>query len=422
MNDNKPVLSRRNFLMNAIAAAGVLTLADRLALAEQMASGKALTINDIHSAGLPPGIIRMSSNENPLGPSPKAMEAVEKYKWNSNRYSWYEQDEKGIPKSLSTRTTLNDALAKANGITLPAPYKSESGYDRQDNPFLVTSGSGRILDLLSLTYLVPDGGEIIEAEYGYGDFIEKAEDLAEEGFATRAIKIPMTKDHGHDLEAMLKAVTPETRLMVITNPNNPTGTLISYEALEQFVNAVPKHVVVVIDEAYIHFVTDPNYKPAVSLALSNDNVVVVRTFSKVYGIKGLGLGYAITSQTIKDRLSLYNTNSASAVASMAGAAALEDFDHVEAVRQTVTESKALMYKSFEKMGLEYIPSEGCFVMVNINRDAEQIKDAMANRRRVNVSTRNLRSLETWLRISAGTKEETEVFLSTLELMLSRQRL
>ena len=163
----------------------------------------------------------------------------------------------------------------------------------------MTSGSGRILDLLSLTYLVPDGGEIIEAEYGYGDFIEKAEDLAEEGFATRAIKLPLTKDHGHDLEAMLKAVTPETRLMVITNPNNPTGTLISYEALEQFVNAVPKHVVVVIDEAYIHFVTDPNYKPAVSLALSNDNVVVVRTFSKVYGIKGLGLGYAITSQTIK---------------------------------------------------------------------------------------------------------------------------
>ncbi|MDP6051448.1 MAG: aminotransferase class I/II-fold pyridoxal phosphate-dependent enzyme, partial [Candidatus Latescibacteria bacterium] len=222
MDDNKPVLSRRNFLMNAIAAAGVLTLADRLALAEEMAAGKALTINDIHSAGLPPGIIRMSSNENPLGPSPKAMEAVEKYKWNSNRYSWYEQDEKGIPKSLSTRATLNDALAKANGITLPAPYKRESSYDRQDNPFLVTSGSGRILDLLALTYLVPDGGEIIEAEYGYGDFIEKAEDFAEKGFATRAIKIPMTKDHGHDLKAMLNAVTPETRLMVITNPNNPT--------------------------------------------------------------------------------------------------------------------------------------------------------------------------------------------------------
>jgi histidinol-phosphate aminotransferase len=407
-------VSRRGFLKGALLGSAALAWGDRLALAEQMAGEQAITIKDIDSAGLPPGMIRMSSNENPLGPSPKAMEAVEKHMWSANRYAWYEEDARGRLQRLDPELELIRALAKVDGIELP------DGFDPDDetNPFFLAPGSGRILKLLAIAYLSQGGGETIEAEVAYGDISEEAEVFNEAGMPTNIIRVPMTKDHRHDLDAMLKAITPKTTLLVITNPNNPTGTLLSYQALEQFVSAVPKDVVVIIDEAYVHFVDDPNYRSAISLATANDNVIVIRTFSKVYGIRGILLGYAVTSPTIKKKLALYNSGRASAIAQIAGAAALGDLDHVQKSRQIVLDSKARLVKAFDEMGLEYIPSQSSFMMVNVKRDARTIRNEMW-KQRVSISNRGSAEMPGWLRISAGTMEETEVFIQTLKRVLEK---
>ena len=134
---------------------------------------------------------------------------------------------------------------------------------------------------------------------------------------------------------MLAAITPKTSVVVITNPNNPTGTLLSFEETEKFVEAVPSDVLVVIDEAYIHFVRDPAYRTAVSLATKHDNVIVTRTFSKVFGMPGMRLGYGICSQAIQEKLGFYSTGRANALAYAAGEAAVKDRNHYNPFRAVV---------------------------------------------------------------------------------------
>ena len=387
-----------------------------LVMGTQLALAQSITVKDIDSAGLPPGMVRMSSNENPMGPSSKAVEAVMKYIHNSNRYSWYELDENGNPKSLNPGTLLAKALAKVDGVALPINFNPRS----DETPYFFAAGSGRILKLLSIAYLSRGDGEVIEAEIAYGDISEEAEELNERGIPTNVIRVPMTKDYRHDLDAMLKAITPKTSLVVITNPNNPTGTLLTYKELDNFVNAAPKHVVIVIDEAYIHFVDDPDYQKysAIPLALTNDNVIVVRTFSKVYGIRGILLGYSVASSKINERMSIFNTGRASALAQIAGTAAVEDQEHFQKSRQAVLDSKKLMYEAFDELDLEYIPSQSSFVLVNVGRDSQNVRNEMW-KRRVSISTRGSQHMEGWIRISAGTSDETEVFLSTLKTVLTK---
>lgn len=394
--------------------------------AQQNTADAPISVKDINSVGIPPGFIRLSSNENPLGPSPRAVEAIGAWAWSINRYTWYEADsrgrvviEDGKPKELDPETGLIKGLAKIHQVDLPETFAP----DDDPHPYVLASGSGEILDLLSTAYLVQGGGEVIEAEASYGDISDRAEDFNMAGIATTIIRVPMKADHGIDLNAMRAAITPKTTLVVITNPNNPTGTLLSYEELERFVNSVPNHCVVVIDEAYIDFVDDPNYKSAIDLAKTRDNVVVVRTFSKVYGIRGVGLGYAFTSQSVKKKLDLYKNTAASELALIAGTAALRDDEHAQKVKQAVRDSKAVMYRAFEEMGLDYIPSQSCFVMVNVHRDSETVENEMW-RNRVSIRGTSGRKLgwfdvmKGWVRVSAGTVAETKVFVQTLKEVMT----
>jgi histidinol-phosphate aminotransferase len=215
---------------------------------------------------------------------------------------------------------------------------------------------------------------------------------------------------------MLQAITPKTSLVVITNPNNPTGTLLSYEAIEEFVDALPEHVVVIIDEAYYHFIKDPNYRSAITLATSRDNVIVVRTFAKVYGIRGVMVGYAITSQAIKQKLMLYNSGRTSPLALMAALAALGDHEHVRRSRETVIASRERLFEAFEEMGLEYIPSETNFVQFNVNRDTKVVRQALLDRR-IAISPRGSHKMKGWLRVSVGTMEETDTFIKAFRDVL-----
>lgn len=419
LNRNKETvdsgLSRRRFLSGALAgglAGAAMTLTDRLALAQTMAKG-GLTAKDIHGIGVEPGFVRMALNENPIGPSPRALEAIAENMFKINRYSFGGGD-------------IYSALAEFDGIELPPPREMPSGMGgmggggfrrRRRTPFFITAGSGALLTQIALAYLSKGGTEVIEADMGYGDVAGEAEDYLEAGIDVNIIRTPM-KNHKHDLDAMLAAITPKTSVVVITNPNNPTGTLLSFEEQEKFVNAVPSNVLVVIDEAYIHFVRDPAYRTAVSLATSHDNVIVTRTFSKVFGMPGMRLGYGICSQAIQQKLGFYSTGRANALAYAAGEASLKDRNHYNRSRAVVQHFRDRLEDEFTKMGLEYIPSESNFMMVDLGKPSMNIMREMF-RKGVMVTNRRRQQMPTWIRVSSGDERETEVFLNVLKEALGK---
>lgn len=407
-------VSRRRFLTGALAgglAGAALTLADRLALAQTMASG-GLTAKDIHGIGVEPGLVRMALNENPIGPSPRALQAIAENMFKINRYSFGGGD-------------IYGALAEFDGIELPpAPARSRDtgGFGggfrrRRQTPFFITAGSGALLSQISLAYLSKGGTEVIEADMGYGDVSGEAENYQEAGLDVNVIRTPV-KNHKHDLEAMLAAITPRTSVVVITNPNNPTGTLLSFEETEKFVAAVPSNVLVVIDEAYIHFVRDPEYRTAASLATRHDNVIVTRTFSKVFGMPGMRLGYGICSQAVQEKLRFYSTGRANALAYAAGEASLKDRNHYNRSRAVVQHFRDRLEDEFTKMGLEYIPSESNFMMVDLGKPSMDIMREMF-RKGVMVTNRRRRQMPTWIRVSSGDERETEVFLNVLKEVLGK---
>ena len=412
MNDTvESGLSRRRFLTGALAAGAALTLADRLALAQTMASG-GLTAKDIHGVGVDPGLVRLALNENPIGPSPLALKAIAENMFKINRYSFGGGD-------------INGALAEFDGIELPPPPRfggmggmGGGGFRfRRETPFFITAGSGALLTQIALAYLSKGGTELIEADMGYGDVSRDAGDYQESGIDVNIIRTPM-KDHTHDLDAMLAAITPKTSVVVITNPNNPTGTLLSFEETEKFVEAVPSNVLVVIDEAYIHFVRDPAYRTAVSLATKHDNVIVTRTFSKVFGMPGMRLGYGICSQAIQEKLGFYSTGRANALAYAAGEAAVKDRNHYNRSRAVVMHFRERLEEEFTKMGLEYIPSESNFMMVDLGKPSMNIMREMF-RKGVMVTNRRRQQMPSWIRVSSGDERETEVFLNVLKDVLGK---
>jgi len=399
-------LTRRGFMKGAIAAGAAVTLSDKLAMATKMISGKAPTIEGVRGVGVDPGLVRMSLNENPLGPSPRAVEAIADRMFGVNRYG----------------TELGDllqALSEFDEVELPKRDPNRSFFRSPPGPFILSSGSSQILGLLSLAYLSREGGEVVEAEFGYGQ-LSRAGSFYKEifGVDVNVIKATMTKGYKHDLDVMADLITEKTSLAVITNPNNPTGTLLQTEEMDQFITKIPSSVVVVIDEAYLHFAEQDPIPSAIPLALKYDNVIVVRTFSKAYAMAALRLGYGVASQKIQTELRKYSTGGPNVLASVAGAAAVRDLDHLQKSREVVWQFKHRLYEEFDKMGLEYIPSQGTFIMVNINRSSRAVVTEM-RKRKVSVSSRRQDEFKNWIRISAGTHYETEVFLKTLKDVLSK---
>ncbi len=407
----KPGVSRRGFITGALAAGAALTLADRIALAQTMASSASglLTAKDIHGIGVEPGLVRMALNENPIGPSPRALQAIAEHMFKINRYSFGGGD-------------LPGALAEFDGIELPPPPEAPPGMGggfrfRRQTPFFITAGSGALLSQIALAYLSKGGTEVVEADMGYGGVSGEAENYQESGIDVNIVRVPV-KDFRHDLDAMLAAITPRTSVVVVTNPNNPTGTLLSFEETEKFVAAVPSNVLVVIDEAYIHFVRDPEYKTAAPLAIRHENVIVTRTFSKVFGMPGMRLGYGICSQAIQEKLRFYSTGRANALALAAGEASLKDRSHYDRSRAVVRHFRDRLEDEFTRMGLEYIPSDSNFMMVDLGRPSMNVMREMF-RRGVMVTNRRRRQLPTWIRVSSGDERETEVFLNVLKEVLGK---
>lgn len=400
----RPV-SRRSLLEGAVGGLAAMTLGERLAFAQTLVSGPSpLTAADIRGFGVEPGTVAIDSNENPLGPSPAAIQAVASHLYDMNRYDW------NAPRMLA------DKVAAHLGLPEPTPETKRA--------VLVQGGSGYLLRHVALVLGIADGeGESIEAEPGYGSvsstFLEHRKRF---GSLASAIRVPTGEDYVHDLDALHSAITPKTTLVVITNPNNPAGTIVSNEELRRFVDAVPEHVTILIDEAYIHFVREPGYESAIELAHRRKNVLVSRTFSKVYGLAGMRVGCLIGNPELLDRLDFYgNSSGVSKLSCYAASAALDDEGFVRRTVRTTNTGKDYLYDQLDRMGLRYTRSHSSFVQVDLERDAAEVQKALAEQN-VKLGRYGLSgnpAFATLIRFTVGTAEELEVAVRALESYLSR---
>ena len=371
--------SRREFTRAVGAGLGATLVATRLG--EEFASGARLP------ADAPADSIQLNANENPYGPSKKALEAMTRSQGVAARY----------PDAAEAE--LVEVIAKLHGV----------------EPANVTlgCGSGEILRLAAMAFLTR-GKTVVVAEPTFEAVLGYARVPAAD-----PVKVPLTADFRHDLPAMAKACDTRTGLVYICNPNNPTATIVTRSELERLLAQAPKTATVLVDEAYHHFVEDPRYSSSTEWIGKVPNLVVCRTFSKVYGMAGMRLGYAVGTKKNIARMRehvIWNNSNASVLA--AAKASLEDIEHVPRHREQNNSTRRWLCEEFERDGRRYIPSETNFVMVDVGGDVSAVIPKFRERKLL--VGRKFPSLANWLRISIGTKKEMESFLTALrEIVPSR---
>lgn len=327
--------------------------------------------------------VKLASNESPLGPSPRAMAAAQAALKDITRYP----DGNGFG--------LKAALARR--LNIP-PEQITLG-----------NGSNDILELVARGFVTPQN-EVIFSEHAFALYPIVTRAVGARAVVTRA------RSYGHDLVAMQQAITEHTRLVLIANPNNPTGTWLRAEALESFIGSVPAQVLVVVDEAYFEYVREPDYPDATRWLARFPNLIVTRTFSKIYGLAGLRVGYALSSSAIADILNRvrqpFNVN---CIALAAAAAALEDADYLERAAQVNIEGMRGLTAAFAEMGLPYIPSVGNFICVEVGA-ADRVYEALL---REGVIVRPVANygLPKHLRVTVGLAQENERFIRALKIVL-----
>lgn len=323
-----------------------------------------------------PRVIKLASNENPLGPSPKAIAVLTEGAATLHRY----------PDGGAFR--LREALADRWKVT--------------SDHVILGNGSDEVLGLLARAFLSP-GDEAVMADHTF--VIYKMEVMAAHG---KAVTVPL-KEWRHDLTAMAEAVTPRTKLLFVCNPNNPTGTMVSADEVEQLMGRVPEHVIVVFDEAYFEYVRSSNFPDAMAYVRQGRNAIVLRTFSKIYGLAGLRIGYGVTTPEITNFLNRvrppFNANS---IAQRAALAALGDDEHVARSRSVNQAGMEQIVKGLTALGFAPIPSEANFVYVDIGRDGGQVFDALL---RQGIIVRHIEGR--MIRVTIGQVEENEAFLTAL---------
>ena len=331
-------------------------------------------------------IIKLASNENPLGPSPRALEALAAA---AAGISFYPE---------GAAPALRAAVARAQNVP--------------EDTLVFGNGSDEVLHLLALSYLRP-GDEAVQGDPSFAMY----EIYAAQSNAV-SVKVPLTADLVHDLDAMAAAVTDRTRMVFIANPNNPTGTLVRQADMERFLDRVPENVIVVLDQAYDEYVDDPEKPDLRPLVLAGRNVVLLHTFSKAYGLAGLRVGYGIMRPEIAEVLnrvrSPFNVN---LPAQAAAAAALSDTDHV--ARTVALNAEGLRYfaAEFEAMGLAYTPSQGNFILVDTGRDSRDVFHAL-QKLGVIVRAAHGMGLPQHIRVSTGTMDQNRRFIAALKDVLA----
>jgi len=372
------MLSRRQFGSRLAGVVGAALVARRFVTLAAEARQPLGALGDV---------VRLNSNENPYGPSPKALEAMSRSQGIAGRY----------PDALHSRVV--EAIARLHRV------KPEN--------VLLGCGSGEILKIADMAFLGP-GKNVVAAEPTFEAVFEYARVTRAE-----AIKVPLTADGRHDLVRMARATSERTGLVYVCNPNNPTGTVVSRDDFVAFLGHVPKSTTVLVDEAYHHFVEDPRYASAFEWVDKAPNLVVVRTFSKIYGLAGMRLGYAVSSRenirAMRQHVLWFNTNASVLEAALAS---LADSDHVPTFRQRMNDTRRWLCRELEKDGRRYLPSETNFVMIEVGSDVQPVIEEF--RKRKILVGRKFPSMGNWLRVSIGTQKEMETFLAALRDIVPAQ--
>lgn len=330
--------------------------------------------------------IKLASNENPLGPSPKALEAIRAALPNLNRY----------PDSHCFY--LVRKIAERLGV---APEQ-----------VIVGNGSDELITMATRAFLDP-GDEVVVATPTF--LIYR---IASQIAGARVVSVPM-KNFRYDLEGMRRAVTRRTKMVFIANPDNPTGTYVTEKEVETFLSDLPPGVVVFLDEAYAELVDAPDY-PQTRRYLNKLPIIMTRTFSKAYGLSGIRVGYGLSHQDLIQALQKvrepFNVNSLAQVAALA---ALDDQAHLEATRKLLREEKPKIYRALEELQLPALPSAANFILFHAGPKALQLAQALLKR---GIIVRDMRawSLEEYLRVTVGLPEENQMFIQALREVVKEE--
>jgi histidinol-phosphate aminotransferase len=328
--------------------------------------------------------IKLASNENPLGPSPLAMQAITGQIGKLHRYP--------DPSAYY----LKQRLSRDLGLV--------------PEQLLCGNGSDEILELLMRAFLLP-GQEVISATPSFLMY-----GLLTQGAGGVFRPVPL-KDFRVNLPAVQRAINPDTKLIIINNPNNPTGTVIYRQEWEDFLAALPPHVMVVVDEAYIDFVNHPEVPQAVAYVEEDLPLIGLRTFSKAYGLAGLRIGYGYGPSTLMgymDRLrSPFNVNS---LAQAAALAALDDHEFLAQTRHLVKEGLDYFCQEFDRLGIAYVPSQANFLLIHVARNSREVYEQML-RQGVIIRAMTSYALPEYIRINAGLPAENQRFIATFKRVM-----
>ncbi|MGO1692097.1 MAG: histidinol-phosphate transaminase [Marinobacter sp.] len=336
--------------------------------------------------GLDPAeIIKLASNENPLGPSKKATAAIE--------------------------SALADLCLYPDGNGFDLKQKLSERLDVGADQITLGNGSNDVLEVIARCFADADS-EIVFSQYAFAVY-----PIVTQAIGAKAVAVP-ARDWGHDLDAMAAAVTERTRLIFVANPNNPTGTVHNSEAIEAFLGKIPEDVLVVLDEAYCEYMTGENDPDGVALLARFPNVIACRTFSKVWGLAALRVGYSISSPAIADILNrVRQPFNVSSVALAAATAVLGDEDYLQRSREINTVGLKQLEAAFDQMGLRYIPSSGNFVAVEVGPQAMGVYQALLAH---GVIVRPIAGygMPNHLRVTVGLPEQNEHFIGALSKALA----
>ena len=330
-------------------------------------------------------IVKLASNENPLGISPKAQMAIDEAVHTIARY----------PDGNSFE--LRKAVSEKFGVN--------------NNQIVFGNGSNDILELAARAFLHA-GCEAIYSQHAFAVY-----PLVTQAVGAAGVVVP-AKNHGHDLDGFLQAITPKTKLIFIANPNNPTGTLIKKDALRAFIHAVPRHILIVLDEAYDEYLRAQNKSEAISWLAEFNNLIISRTFSKAYGLAGLRIGFGLMHADVADMLNRvrqpFNVNS---IAQAAAVASLADDDFVARSYALNQAGMAQITQGLSNLGLEYIVSYANFVSFRVENAAQVNQQLLQN----GVIVRPIANYEMpeYLRVSIGLFSENLRFLTVLEEIINK---
>lgn len=338
----------------------------------------------VRELGIKEKILKLASNENPLGPSPKAVQAMQE--------------------------KINEVNLYPDNSCYYLKKKMSEIYGLATENIIIGSGSVELIELIFKAYVNP-GDEII---MGDPSFIMYK--IASQIFGGKRVAIPL-KNYDQDVQGITDAISSATKIIIIDNPVNPTGTIVTKGYLDRLVKNVPNHVLLVIDEAYREYIKDPEYPNALDYLTEYDNVIILHTFSKIYGLAGLRVGYGFSNKEIIEALMKvrlpFNVNQ---VAQIGAAAALDDTEFVKKSIENNESGKKYLYKEFKRLGIAYTPTYGNFVLTHFERDAKEIFQK-AQKQGIIVRTVLEYGFPHSLRITIGTPQQNKRLIEVLQTII-----